>query len=449
MRRINLLLLMVISLLVCGFTLSAQEQNADKDLDIIRFGLENEIVQLLNSLTSAKKSDYTSELLTLFSSTRSPLVRENMLALFSVLENNQLSDFALEVLDDPDEYRGATVQATLEYVSAIKLKEAAPAVRRIIERETSVHRPSAIQTIGKIGSEEDALFLLEYFNGEIPGDDKLRLVTRQSIMAALADLHLVEIWPQLSEIVSDSEENVMIRASAAESISQMGKVEAVPLLLSLYEETDPILRTAAMKGIGYFSTAEAEALILEGFRDSYYKVRQEAIMAAEQRQLAAAWPYVLYRAKNDPVEAIQFRAYETLVKSGYNEGITWLKSKISDSQALDRVRFQAANAFIRFNYDAARQEVSELVIACLKDDKKTWLRYELGKILAREGPAGTSDLAEGYLSHADVLTKSLGLDMYEKHRYVSLTGMVEAIAANDRMGALQRRAKRILGQQVQ
>jgi hypothetical protein len=84
------------------------------------------------------------------------------------------------------------------------------------------------------------------------------------------------------------------------------------------------------------------------------------------------------------------------------------------------------------------------VTVVLKDDKKTWLRYELGKLIAATESQSTFTIAQSYLSQKDATTKSLGLDMFAKNKYSGLKSAVEAIAADEKQGALQRRAKKIL-----
>ena len=88
-----------------------------------------------------------------------------------------------------------------------------------------------------------------------------------------------------------------------------------------------------------------------------------------------------------------------------------------------------------------------VAVASLKDDRKKWLRYELGKLFVKQGDPALSDVAEAYIQHKDVATKSLGIEMYNKNRFTNLKGHVESIAADEKMGGLQRQAKRALGEE--
>lgn len=437
----------VLLLCICSLRFFAQDNlktPEERRRDIIQFGLENEVIDLVEILRKEQISDFNDDLVVLFNRTRSPGVRESIIGLFTELSVSSLSDWALRVLEESFDYRRSTVSAVLSYAGAIRLKAAAPHVRALIDRDQSDYRGAAISTLGKIGDLDDGRFLLEYFSSDIPGDEKNRLVTRQAVMAALAELHLVELWDDISAIVSDTDENMMIRASAAESISKMGKNEAIPVLVSLYEDSDPHLRTAAVKGLGNFEGSEVDSVLIEGLRDSYFRVRLEAIGSAEKRRLSQATPLILYRAQNDPVEQVRLRSFDALAVMQDPEGCLWLKDTLSDAKRTDRLRFQAASALIRLYPDFAVAEIRALAEEALADDRKTWLRYELGKVLHRQGGQHYSAIAASYLAHKDVLTRSIGLDLFAKYRFPSLGAAVEAIAADEKQGALQRRAKQML-----
>jgi len=412
--------------------------------DVIQFGLEDEVIDLVEILRNEQIHDFNDELVVLFNKTRSPSIRESIIRLFTDLTVPSLANWALEVLKDPFEHRRSTIASVLSYVGSIRLTAAAPYVRALIERDQSDNRGPAISALGKIGTLDDGRFLLDFFLSEIPGDEKIRLVTRQAVMAALAELHLVELWDELSAIVSDTDENMMIRASAAESISKMGKNEAIPVLITLFEDMDPHLRTAAVRGLGNFEGSDVDSVLIEGLRDSFFRVRLEAIGSVEKRGLKQAAPMILHRAQHDPVEQVRLRSFDALASLRDPQGCRWLKDTLSNTTRTDRLRFQAASALIRLYPDFAVAEISALAQQALTDDKKTWLRYELGKLLHRQGGQDYSGIAALYLAHKDVLTRSIGLDLFSKYRFPLLRSAVEAIAADEKQGALQRRAKHIL-----
>ncbi len=425
----------------CAETASEESKRAD----ILNYGLETEIVELIRQLRSDDDS-LSSELNALFGKTRSPAVREAILELFARQENDGLSQYCLSVLEDPYDHKNSTVSAVFAYVEKLKITGAAPHVRKLLENESGEWRSQAIRTLGKIGQEEDAQFLVGYLDGEMPGDQKQKLIVRQEVMTALGELKAVSVWDRIVEIAGDGDENAVIRATAARTIGAMGKREGLPTLSRIFEDQDPLLRAAAVAGMSYFDGPDAEAVVLEGFRDSHYKVRLEALSASERMKFSGATGHAIYRAKTDPVEAVRMRAFEAIAKIGDGEGVKWLAEIVSDEKSNDKIRVKAIQVLWSDDSGRIEKDVEKIAFSSLKDDKKTWIRYEVGKVLSDRKSKGISDVAIAYLQHKDPMTKALGIEMYSVHRFSGARELVEAIAADGKMGGLQSRAKRVLEQ---
>ncbi len=438
----------VVAIALVAFLFAApafsEESVESKRRDVLKYGLEGDIVALIGELQGEKDTGYSAELLDVFGKTKSVAIKKGVLALFAEQKNGQLKDFSLDLLADPFDYPKDLARQTLSYVSELNLREAAPLVRKIIEDESADYRDAAIQTLGKIGTPDDAVFLVGYLDSEIPGDEKQRLIVRQNVMAALGDMKASEIRDRLIEIMKDPDENAVIRGSAATALGKIGDPQDARAVSDLLPETDPVIRTAAITALGGLTAPEATAAILEGFKDAYYKVRIEAIGAAERRQLSEAVPFVLYRAKTDPVPAVRVRAFEALAKFDDADSRSWLLSVIADDKRPDAERAKACDVLFNSSLAFDFSVIEKAVLAAVKDDKKIKLRYEFGKALSRAKDPRPETIANAFISSKDTLTKSIGLDFYEKNRYWSMSEAVKAIAADEKQGALQKRAKKIL-----
>ncbi len=429
---------------VLSVPLFSEETVESKRKDVLKYGLEGDIIALIGELQGEKDTGYSAELLDVFGKTKSVAIKKGVLALFAEQKNGQLKDFSLGLLADPFEYSKDLVRQTLSYVSELNVSEAAPLARKIIEDESADFRDAAIQTLGKIGTSDDAVFLIGYMDSEIPGDEKQRLIVRQNVMAALGDMKASGIRDRLVEIMKDPDENAVIRGSAATALGKIGNPQDASVVSDLLSESDPIIRTAAITALGGLNAPEATAAILEGFKDSYYKVRIEAIGAAERRQLSEAVPYVLYRAKTDPVPAVRVRAFEALAKFDDADSRSWLLSVIADDKRPDAERAKACDVLVNSSLSFDFTAIEKAVLATVKDDKKLKLRYEFGKALSRTKDPRPETIANAFIASKDTLTKSIGLDFYEKNRYGSMDEAVKAIATDEKQGALQKRARKIL-----
>ena len=90
-------------------------------------------------------------------------------------------------------------------------------------------------------------------------------------------------------------------------------------------------------------------------------------------------------------------------------------------------------------------DLDTVVLATVTDKKKMKLRYEFGKEIAKAENSATAEICKAFLQSDDALTKSIGLDMFRTNQYADARSLVEAIAQDEKQGALQRRAQRLLG----
>ena len=419
----------------------AQEMSRE---DILKYALDSEVAELINTLIEEGNTEYTEELQELFLRTKNSTVRESIFKLFADQKNPALEGQCVEILKDPYEERKSLVAAAADYAGAVPLPSALPALHSLVNTENYDYAAPAVRAIGKAGTKEDAVFLAGLLDMEFFDNEKQRLVFRQDIMAAISNLDASDIREKLVSLVQNEDENMVIRASAAAAIGKMAYDEDVDTLVSLFNATDPVLRAAAVSSLSNFDNDTARNIVLEGFKDSYYKVRLEALSSAEKMDLKDAVPYIIYRAKTDPVESVKMRSYEVLGKIGDPEGISFLSEILKNDNGADKFRAKAADVLLNYDFDTSYPDVAEIAEKILPDEKKRWLCYELGKSIAKIKNQRTSDLASLYLSSPDSLTQNLGLDMYERNRYPSLKSVIQELSENEKAGAVQRRAIKIL-----
>jgi HEAT repeat protein len=224
----------------------------------------------------------------------------------------------------------------------------------------------------------------------------------------------------------------------------MEKPESVDILVELFASSDPTLRGAVVRGLSWYNTPEAKAVILDAFRDNHYKVRLEAATAAEKLKLTDAVPHLIYRGKNDPEQTVKLKAFESLAIIGNREAADYLVSVIADEKMGDTLRAKAASVMLQYNFDTGITSAITVAEKSLADDKKKSIRYALGKEFAKYESPKLADICSLYLASKDVSTVGTGLDIYAKNRFSSLTDTVKGIASDEKRGALYRKAKTIM-----
>lgn len=418
----------------------SRESEREKEVNILNYGLDTDIIAMLDEFIANKTFHYLEELDGILRRTRSVALREKIIMYFTEAKDNRLADYALEIIEDPFDTRNSTVSLMFKYVSAVKVAEAGPLARALLEEEYMEYFEGALTALADVGTAEDAQFLAEYINRE-----ELSIGQQQSVMKALGRLKAVETWDALVDIAQNEDKNTFVRMYASEAIGAMEKPESVEVLAYLYESTDPNLRASVIKGIAHYpNDATAQAIIIEGIKDSHYKVRLESIKAVKDNKMQSAAAHIVFRAKNDPETAVKYACFETIGILGDTDGIKYLQDLVKEKYAGDTAKVKASEALLAHGSSSALDSVVTLARESLADDKKKNLRYALGKVFAAQENAGFAEICGEYLAHKDVATVGTGLDIYARNKFPSITQTVREIADGEKASSNRTKARKIL-----
>ena len=423
---------------------AAEKDETDKDFEnksnTIKYGVPSEISTLIDELIKNDDPRFTEEIYDVFQVSRNTIIKQKVLNYFKQLEDPCLEDYAVEVLNDPYDEKNDLVKACFQYVSAVKTKEAIPAVLALIESENESYFNDAIAAIGEIGGPEEAMFLVEYLER-----DDLSDAQRQTLMRTCGKMHAIQTWDKVVEVAEDEDENLYVRMYAAEALGLMEKKESVPVLTVLFSENDPNLRQYVIKGLSHFpDVIEAKQTIMQGIRDEHWRVRQEAIKTAKANNMTDTVPYLIYRAKNDSEKIIKEEAYATLAAVNTDEANEFLISQLQEKKLGDGTKKKIVEVLLKEGH-AGEKEILELADECLRDDKRKDLRYAIGKELAKYENTAYDEICIKYLSSKDSTTQSLGLDIYKTNKFSSAVPVMRNIYADKKANSgVKNRIKKML-----
>jgi HEAT repeat protein len=419
----------------------AEKSASQKERETLLYGLDSEIITLLETLKKEEKISYKQEVLALFESAKTAALQEAVISYFTAFKDASLAERALQIANDPYDERNSTVALWFRYIGAIKLTDASDALRNLLNDETADYFDAITASLAEIGGVEDAEFLLDYMENNDVSPSR-----RQTILKALANHNSPQLADRFITIAENTDENMYVRMYAAEAVGASGSDAYVPKLIALYDSTDPAFRASIVKALsGFEKNEDAQALVIQAIRDGYSGVRVAALVAAKNMKLRKAEPYALSRAENDPETAVRHEAFAALAALNTKAGNDFLTGVVADKKSGDAARIKAASALLEHG-STGQTEIIALARETLKDDKQKNLRYALGKEFAKYGGAAFAGICGEYLSHSDVSTKGTGLDIYAKGRYTALTESVRTIAADPKGGALAAKAQRILSQ---
>jgi len=423
---------------------AAEKDESDKDFEnkqnTIKYGIPSEISALIDDLIKNDDPRFTEEIYDVFQISKNTVIKQKILNYFTKLQDPCLEDYAVETLNDPYDEKNDLVKACFQYISAVKTKEAIPAVVALIEAENDSYFNDAIFTIGEIGGPSEALFLVEYLER-----DDLSDAQRQTLMRTCGKMHAIQTWDKVVSVAEDEDENLYVRMYAAEALGLMEKQESVPILVELFTATDPNLRQYVIKGLSHFpDVVEANNTIMQGIRDEHWRVRQEAVKAVKEEQMKDAVPYLIYRAKNDSEKIIKEESYSTLAALNTEEANTFLISQLGEKKLGDASKKKIVEVLLKEKY-AGEKEILELADQCLKDDKRKDLRYAIGKELSKYENPAYEDICLKYLQSKDSTSISLGLDIYKTNKFASAVPVMRAIYTDKKANSgVKNRIKKML-----
>jgi HEAT repeat protein len=433
-------------LLVSGICFVGAQDLEDSRLATIRYGTENEIASLIQQLRNEGTDYLDDELVLIVDNTRNQKILNGVFAFFAEREKNNLENRAIRAIEEREDETNETVLSAIDYLGKVKC---AKAVDPLIELLNTQERPfmnSAFRALGRAGSAESALadkaadYLIDFYTNKDPGDEN-----RREVIIAIGATGSSNGVSLFTDIISNKDERIPLRIAALDAISKVGSTEGLQAVLDSVNTNDPNVRAAAVGALGPFSGSDVDKAIFDAFRDSYYRTRIAACQAAKQRKLAAAVPYLLFRAQRDEVPNVKDEAIKALGAIDGEEASAALQSLFSEKKNPDRVRLVSGEMLMKNSPDANLIKlILELDEAKQKNQNAFYngLMKILGETKLNGDVTEIQNIARRFLQSGGITEKLYGLDMASNNNLKGLSAEIKA-QAKDKNEGLSRKAKRV------
>jgi len=415
----------------------------------IKYGTETEIVNLIQTLKTEGADYLDQEIAALIENTRNQKILVGAFSFFGEREKSGLENRAMRAIEERDEEKNETVLAAIDYLGKVKAQNAAPILRKLIDSNEKRFMNAALRSFGRIsgpaggaggGNTNDAdaaEYLVDFYKNNSPDDEN-----RREIITALGAAGSAGAVQFLAGIASDNEERASLRMAALDSIAKIGDSGGLDAVLACVSAGDPNLRSAAVTALGPFSGQAVDDAILDAFRDSYYRTRSAAAQASRQRKLAAAVPYLKFRAERDENPNVKDDSIRALGAIADDESIKILEDLFTERKNSDRVRISAGEMIMRIEPEKFLDRfVMELDDA--KQKKQTALYNGLLKIIGETKSANMDAITRRLMQNSGVIEKSYALDMAANNRLTGLADEIKTIT-NDKNESLAAKARRTL-----
>ncbi len=431
--------------LLTGITLFAadtadknEKSELEKRRDTLQYGLESEISEMINTLIKEEDYSFSKELFATFEATKNVTIRESCISYFTNAKDDRLKEYALEILEDPYDTKTSTVNKLINYCSECKIVEASPFIQKLLDDEADDYLDASIKALGEIGGKDDAAFLADYL------DRDLTTARRQNLMKALGSIKAVETWDTLCEVARDEDENMYVRMYATEAIGAMELEKSIPVLMELFESTDPSVREYAIKGLSYYNKHDVCQVIIEAFRDNNYKVRIAAAKAVEKWGFRDATEVLMYRIDNDSETAVKNACIDALGAVNVAKGNEFLVNIVKNSKKGDSIRAKSAEVLLKNGDSESVKAVCEITKEIAVDKQRKNLRYAIAKEMAKHTCEYYEECCQLFLESDDSSTVGLGLDIWKINRFASCRSKVKEIAEREKKNNITRKAALLL-----
>ena len=412
----------------------------------VKYGTETEIAALIQSLKSEGVDYLDDEIILLADKTNNQKILSGAFAFFGEREKTGLEDRAIRAIDERDFEENETVLAAIDYLGRVKLSSAMPSLRELLESGEKRFMNAAFRALGRISGRDEqpgdmandtADYLVDYYENRDVGDEN-----RRDVITAMGLTGSSKAVKFLSGIATDNEERMPLRIAALDALNKIGDPAGLDAVLACVSAKDPNIRSAAVGALGPFSGNAVDEAILDAFRDSYYKTRIAAAQASSRRKLAAAVPYLKFRAERDDVPSVKDDSIRALGAIADSEAMGILEELFTVRKNPDRVRIIAGEMLMQNEPDKYLESfVKELDEA--KQKSQNALYNGLLKILGGVTCANMETITRRLMQTSGIVEKSFALDMAANNNLKSLQEEIKAVAA-DKNESLARKARRTM-----
>jgi HEAT repeat protein len=410
---------------------------ADKNRDTLRFGIDDEIMDLLKKLKAEKNYALNEDLAGLFRETTSARMKEAVLSFMQDAQDARLADDARNLLEATDRLDDAVIVAAISYEGTIGDAASLDAIRALLQLNNPKFASPGVKAVGKIGGIANEDFLLDYY-------EKQAVVSvKQDVIAALGTCGTRKSVEKLIGILDATDSDKGLRYAACEALAKLADAEAVSSLLKAADDaSDPILRGYAVAALYPFDAAEARNAILQALRDNYYRVRIAAAKGVAAGKIAGAVPYLEYRIGNDPEISVKAESMKALVAIGEADGLAFLRSFFADAKNNQGLRITAFSLLAHSDTASSFAFLDEN----LKKEasaKERALYNALFKEMSTVVSPVVEPVVKRMLADGDFVIRSMGLDAVKLNGFSSLRPDLEKMA-NDPIEAVRKKAKEVL-----
>ena len=314
--------------------------------EILKFGIDTEILDVLALIKERRLASLNQELVEVLSDSLNADVRVAVLDYFQGQKDAAAQGASTVLLALYEELENNLIIALLRYLSEIGTSESIGLMMELVDHNEIGVASAAIKALGKgtydsRRGDEIAELLLERLK-----DEEFDEVLKQEVILSLGSLKSKKAVEELIELVAEATEDKIVRMYAADALGKIGDERAIDPLKDLFSEGDALLRAYAASALANFNPAAVAELLMQGLRDSNWKVRVASAKGLSQSANPKAIDILVYKVKKDPVAAVRIEACKALGELGSPRALNSLRDLYRDKRYSTEIRITCLDVLV-------------------------------------------------------------------------------------------------------
>jgi HEAT repeat protein len=394
----------------------------DERRELLLFGIDNQVIELLDDLTEEKDVYLSGEVLAAYTLTRNPNVRTKIFEYFTEIDFRGAVDEALVLVNSYEDQPSVLLTSSIHYLTDEPFEDLSNHLMPLLDATDQETVRIAIKGIGLSGDGDAAAKLLEFLD-----DRDFESNLKPEIILALGELKEPVAVPRLIEILEDRNENSTWRRYACASLGKIGDQLALPVIEKVLFDDDSLLRSYAVGSLKYFSGEKVLQLLSEALKDSFWRVRVSAAQGLAEKQATEAVPILIFKAEKDPEMNVRSEAVRALGVIADSRALEALRGFYSNNLTPQPLRVLSAEILAEKDL-AASLEPFKTVIDKHWGKDTTRILEKTAQILSRT----ESDLLESFyarfIDSGEMVIMIYGIRGIGKNNMITLKEVVEKLA---------------------
>ncbi len=218
----------------------------------------------------------------------------------------------------------------IAYIAPYQTPEISAYLATLIHHDDSTIANAAIDALGKSKNDTYGSVLLKLLDDPAVSDTQ-----KIHAIEALGTLKYKKARTSISKYLEkDYTTNRSLKWKACIALGKIADEKSLPVLIKIFSENDPYLRNYAIQALRYFPVQKTESILIQGLRDSSWRVRVSAADSLGTIKSSKAVPILIYKVKHDPdIRNVRNASLRALGSIGTKKALTFIRSFLLDSKS--------------------------------------------------------------------------------------------------------------------